>query len=786
MSTTTEEQQNEMPSESDISLRNGSISNNKSIDDDSDSPPPERPTNLFVRSKYDTISVDESLQNESIHADQESTIRRSASNVEGSSKFRLRDISPSRLRERRKKHERKKSDKDAKLSPSTRKNIRSSSSWLPASFQQMFPSYKSKTGDFRRLFKNIPESEKLITDYSCALQRDILVHGRLYVSQNWLCFYANIFGWETLVTINFKYVTSLTKEKTALVIPNAIQVWTESEKYFFTSFVSRDSTYRSLTRIWKNVLSDEPECIPALMKAVGKYVDIYSEDFDNSSRCSNDELPSDCDDDIIVDEDVDVDNDSMADSEEQNSGERQNNSPIKAEGDDKSLEGGESLASTIPDIAVSPASPTESKAQVEHNNDRTSAPKVSNGTIPHRKLPETRRRFPFPFKKEFSPLMRRKNQRQKKKHSSTEDVNDRIHRDSLIEDGSVSDSNEDGEGPVLCPCESHLNLECLNEEYAIDVDRLYEYLFTDCDFYRSIRSARKDFDLDIDPWVEEDDKKKRAVKYTINLGLAIGPKTSRIQENQQLEASEPGQFYVVETSVTNEGVPYADSFVVIHRYCLSKVNAYMSRIRVTASVKYVRPVWGFVKNMITKNSTDALYTFFEFLKDFIKTVEDESVLHLRRRLNSSRKRSRQQTHEKEVEEGEAQEEAGESTGISSGKVGGRFSSFANHIWRDNNWFLGAFISLLILLIVLNVYLSYRVISLEHSTKSWETIGLAPSLNDLPTNVDEFRSLLYRQQYIQNIQFKRWQHVLSTSMQFLQQVQDSLSELQKEVEDPLNT
>jgi hypothetical protein len=45
------------------------------------------------------------------------------SNVEGSSKFRLRDISPSRLRERRKKHERKKSDKDAKLSPSTRKNI---------------------------------------------------------------------------------------------------------------------------------------------------------------------------------------------------------------------------------------------------------------------------------------------------------------------------------------------------------------------------------------------------------------------------------------------------------------------------------------------------------------------------------------------------------------------------------------------------------------------------------------------------------------------------------------
>ena len=38
-----------------------------------------------------------------------------------------------------------------------------------------------------------------LTDYSCALQRDILIHGRLYVTQTWLCFYANIFSWETLV-----------------------------------------------------------------------------------------------------------------------------------------------------------------------------------------------------------------------------------------------------------------------------------------------------------------------------------------------------------------------------------------------------------------------------------------------------------------------------------------------------------------------------------------------------------------------------------------------------------
>ena len=111
------------------------------------------------------------------------------------------------------------------------------------------------------------------------------------------------------------------------------------------------------------------------------------------------------------------------------------------------MEDRESLASTVPDISVSPASPKEVKAEVESNNsDQTSPTKVANGTVPRKKSSETRRRFPFPFKREFSPLTRRKNQRANKKDSSTEDMN-HLHRDSLIEeDGSVSDSNEDEEG----------------------------------------------------------------------------------------------------------------------------------------------------------------------------------------------------------------------------------------------------------------------------------------------------------------------------------------------------
>jgi len=49
----------------------------------------------------------------------------------------------------------------------------------------------------------ISQSVLLVVDYSCALQKDILVQGRLYISREFVCFYANIFRWETIVCCDF-------------------------------------------------------------------------------------------------------------------------------------------------------------------------------------------------------------------------------------------------------------------------------------------------------------------------------------------------------------------------------------------------------------------------------------------------------------------------------------------------------------------------------------------------------------------------------------------------------
>uniref|UniRef100_A0A9L0TAU4 GRAM domain containing 1C n=1 Tax=Equus caballus TaxID=9796 RepID=A0A9L0TAU4_HORSE len=90
--------------------------------------------------------------------------------------------------------------------------------------------YKDRNEEYKRQFTHLPDTEKLIADYACALQRDILLQGRLYLSENWLCFYSNIFRWETTISIALKNITFMTKEKTARLIPNAIQIVTEGEK----------------------------------------------------------------------------------------------------------------------------------------------------------------------------------------------------------------------------------------------------------------------------------------------------------------------------------------------------------------------------------------------------------------------------------------------------------------------------------------------------------------------------------------------------------------------------
>ncbi|KAI9315572.1 hypothetical protein BX666DRAFT_2113219 [Dichotomocladium elegans] len=120
-----------------------------------------------------------------------------------------------------------------------------------------------RNADFHTLFRSVPEDDRLMDDYGCALQKEILVQGRIYFTEHHVCFNANIFGWVTNLVIDYADITDIEKRTTAIFIPNAIQITTHQSKvsrvidiniglqYFFTSFLSRDQAFDMLKSLWK-------------------------------------------------------------------------------------------------------------------------------------------------------------------------------------------------------------------------------------------------------------------------------------------------------------------------------------------------------------------------------------------------------------------------------------------------------------------------------------------------------------------------------------------------------
>ncbi|XP_012584191.1 PREDICTED: GRAM domain-containing protein 2 isoform X1 [Condylura cristata] len=103
---------------------------------------------------------------------------------------------------------------------------------------------------YHRLFKDIPLEEAVLKVCSCALQRDLLLQGRLYISKNWLCFHASLFGKDIKVVIPVLSVQMVKKHKVARLLPNGLAITTNtSQKYVFVSLLSRDSVYDMLRNV---------------------------------------------------------------------------------------------------------------------------------------------------------------------------------------------------------------------------------------------------------------------------------------------------------------------------------------------------------------------------------------------------------------------------------------------------------------------------------------------------------------------------------------------------------
>ncbi|XP_064470433.1 protein Aster-B-like isoform X2 [Ornithodoros turicata] len=601
-------------------------------------------------------------------------------------------------------------DKSAKLMEKKKKT----SSW----YNMLNPSYKSKSEDFKRLFKDLPETERLIVDYSCALQRDILVHGRLYVTQNFICFYANIFRWETNVVIRCRDITSMTKEKTARVIPNAVQVCTDHEKHFFTSFGARDKTYLMLFRIWQNALMEQPMSTQELWQWVH-----YS---------YGDELGLTSDDDDYV---------APPYLEDDHKNNNSNRLPPPSLGEKSDITPGD-LDVDEALVKMSCSAFEALSSEVNGLDDENSG---DGDQLP--------------------ALLR----------SSRENLAKTKHSDipTDLSDTTESEAIEACEAP--CPSPTHEGKEHLNIILPISVDQLFTLLFTGSRFFHDLLTSRKTYDVTESNWqpCPETGHKLRQVTYTITLNHAMAKAAQTTETQILLKQSKPGQVYAIDCDVLNAGIPYSDTFCVKSHYCLSKISDSQCRLRVYGCIRYKKSVWGLVKSVIEKNAMQGLADFCSDLEAALLRESD--------RLQPVSKKLKRRKRMKVLDVMSKLESTKELLHSSSSQTCFRkYTSAGSHAntlpydFGSTNTILKGVLFLMIILLLVNLVLLYKLWWPDDKPQGRNLDVIL--FENTPSTNEEWTRLLTQREALHRLETEKWKATLMEITKLIRMIDSSLLDL----------
>ncbi|KAM7351419.1 GRAM domain containing 1B isoform 2-T2 [Cochliomyia hominivorax] len=644
----------------------------------------------------------------------------------------------------------------------------------------LYPNYKSRSQDFKKLFKEVTNDERLIVDYSCALYRDLLIQGRLYISQNYVCFHANILGWETILTIKWEDVTSITKEKTALVIPNAISICTLKEKYFFSSFTTRDTTFLILFRVWQNTMMNKPMPAQEIWQLIHNYygdelglttddedyIDPTIEDQDYSSSNSDYDTALDDTNSLSIFAKACNSNISQAvysstaisDSDKNrnistSSGDYINSIKMKSNAKDLTL-----ISEKLDDGLTSQVKDTASGRGV----DATS----SNIRIVAKELKHNS--STFDSKRKVS-----KNHRQREENAN---------KNSEILPTDISDSSDSEENNIpfvaTAECNSpHEGRQLVHTILPINIETLFNLLFSKSKFLLDFHAMRKSTDLFFGEWItNEDGQKNRTFNVTVQLAASVGPKTSKVTEYQVMrECSKKGELYSIDINNVNAGIPYADSFSVLVHYCLVKTVDDHTMLSVHAQIKYTKSIWGVVKGFIEKNTWAGLDDFYTSL---LHSLQNETCIPP---AKGKGKRPRRGTvlQIRPLEElpiMQIKPEQSEHFGIPqtiSTRLPTNSTVATAEATTKFRWLSIFVLVLLCFLIIVNGILLLKLWKLEGRIKEDMTsrarMPNLSALKQLPNNHEDWIELLRQQEVLHETELKKWQTVLQTAIELLKKV-----------------
>ncbi|CAG8456018.1 7391_t:CDS:2 [Funneliformis mosseae] len=464
------------------------------------------------------------------------------------------------------------------------------------------PAAPRKNAEFHSLFRSVPEDDYLINDYGCALQKEILVQGRLYVSAKHVCFYANIFGWVTILVIAFSDILSIEKKMTAFVIPNAVLISTLHAKHFFTSFLSRDPAFELMYTMWK-------QTHPALALTESenstsrKDSDASETSENNNSITSDDEVKS------ISSQGVILKNfalpkltlDPM----------RLMRGPTSSSDDDNTLNQ-EKLDSDIQSLPLSLQSRVFDNSSVaKEQRKRRSRSKSDVGL----QLPDT--------------------------NGSDSKHSEKIRSSSRNQSRHTASNTVKRRRPTQCAClkkGQHYDNVSLDTKLNGSVEKIFNLLFVNDLVKNYIREEDKCTDIEFEEWKIEDNIWTRSQSYTKPLNNPIGPKSTKCFIKD--ECSHFDDYITNVSTATTPDVPSGNNFCVKTRTCIMCAGTNESRIIVTCAIEWSKSSW--LKGAIEKACIEGQRTHWQnisqvarkyiaaHLSDFIDqlgtTVQDDEAI----------------------------------------------------------------------------------------------------------------------------------------------------------------
>ncbi|XP_053307386.1 protein Aster-A isoform X2 [Spea bombifrons] len=632
------------------------------------------------------------------------------------------------------------------------RNSKKMQSW----YSMLSPTYKQRNEDFRKIFKKLPDSERLIVDYSCALQKDILLQGRLYLSENWICFYSNIFRWETTITIQLKDIRCIKKEKTAKLIPNAIQVCTENEKHFFTSFGARDRSFLLIFRLWQNALLDKTlsprELWHIVHQCYGTELGLTSEDDDYVS-------PRELLNGLGVSEEYPECTD-LSDTSSRGETKLGTSPLLQATDSFTSLASSDGMLT----MAEDPTGQSDalSDSQLDGSSSQTVTPlseMATTGLLDS--LPSL----------------------------------DLLGNEDLPTDPSNSStpsSTQDEDAGNFCKDALSADLPGrlhINAVYHIGAERLQHALTSDTRFMSDFMELRKFTDVMVNPWVRDSSgKQTRVINYTIPINNPLGPKSAPAVETQTVYNLK-GSMCVMDTQVITQGIPYQDYFYTAHRYCISSVGKNKARLRVSSEICYRKQPWSLVRAIIEKNSWSGMEEHFSQLAEAVVKFEQGCMEELGGREKPSLRRRKRTLSWKNHHNDPLssvppplEAERVSRTSRASGSISSQLSHLSDRGATHNIPTALFIISIVLLvLVVLNMMLFYRLWSLEHTARTFQTWqSYAVSQGKFPQTSADWAEILELQKRFHSAEVQKWKQTLRVSVQLLDEMRMSLQRLQQGV------